>query len=775
MPSRYEIRSHRGKPTLFINGHPDPSYLYCYPLSLDLEGAALIHQKFAKHGCRYFTINVRGGVDNDWGTSAFWTDDNLFPDITDPAEVAANNLSRQAKIVLEANPDARIWIRYHSTPPLRWRKKNPDDLLLNAYGQRYDEPSLASESYITQVGKFVENIVRFVERQPWADRVVGYLAYPLGEGTTVLTCEGLLFDQSPAMQRGFREFLRRKYQTNAALRAAWGKPEVTFETAAIPNDLDFAQRGRTKRELIDTGHGAEGKPAPHRLHWPEPGEVAPERDYCLYARELTERNFRALLRPVHTFAPHRLAGIDAFKQTMLGWPLVARWAGDYETHSGAMHAVSGAFGMADLLDMPELDVVATPHDYLHRGMGFGYEGEGIGDSIVLHGKMMLMEEDQRTFTRNEGGRWNFLKDMDEVRAGLWRNLGSSVSRGYNTYPMDITQPSFFMDDRVQEVLGQRRPVHEAATWWDRRDVPSIVMVVDDWSVLEENFSIDYQYLAVIHQRMFGLSRCGVPFRLHLFEDLARPDFPDCHKVFLFPNLFRSTPERLDLLRRKVFRNGNVAIFGPASGITDGKSLSSETASALTGIPLRLSRRESPRFVTIDRFEHPITRDLPRLDFGDSRPFGPLLIPEEHPEVVRLGGIQWPHARDGAGLVLRKFGRGSAGDAPGTSAGPRGEGDWTSIFSAAVPLPDSLLRSIARFSGTHVYGESDDLIFADQKTLTVHSVRPGKRSIALPKATTVWDLIRRRRVGTGLKSIEIDVKPPQTEMFYLGEEDPFEVR
>ena len=31
----------------------------------------------------------------------------------------------------------------------------------------------------------------------------------------------------------------------------------------------------------------------------------------------------------------------------------------------------------------------------------GYEGEGIGDSIVLHGKMMLMEEDQRTFTRNE--------------------------------------------------------------------------------------------------------------------------------------------------------------------------------------------------------------------------------------------------------------------------------------------------------------------------------------------------------------------------------------
>jgi len=313
--------------------------------------------------------------------------------------------------------------------------------------------------------------------------------------------------------------------------------------------------------------------------------------------------------------------------------------------------------------------------------------------------------------------------------------------------------------------------------WPRREVPCIVMVVDDASVIHEDFTIGYQYLAVIHQRLYGLSRCGVPFRLHLFDDLARDDFPSCHKVFLFPNLFCVTPERLELLRRKVFRNGNVAIFGPASGITDGRRLSAETATELTGIPLELVRKESPRFVTIDRFDHPVTERLAsRIDYGDSLPYGPLLVPREEkgtfsfsaqqptaPQrgrkgecpLFRLGGIQWPTARDGAGLALREM---------------RG---WTSVFTCAVPLPAQLLRELARYSGTHVYSESDDdLIFADSCTLAVHSVRPGRRTIRLPRASTVWDPIAQRKVGDDLTKLTIAVDPPQTRVYYIGRGNPF---
>jgi hypothetical protein len=328
--------------------------------------------------------------------------------------------------------------------------------------------------------------------------------------------------------------------------------------------------------------------------------------------------------------------------------------------------------------------------------------------------MMLMEEDQRTFSGTENGRWNYLKDMSEVRAGLWRNLGASITRGYNSYPMDITSAaSFYMDEGIQSVLAERRRVHEASVRWTRREAPSIVMVVDDWSVLDEDFTLDYQYLSMILQRLYGLSRCGVPFRLHLLEDLARDDFPRCHKVFLFPNLFRASPERLDLLRRKVFRNGNLAIFGPASGISDGKRLSAESATELTG-------------------------------------------------------IQWPSAYDGDGLVIREFGRGAAGNG---RPGRRGAGDYAVLFSCAVPLPAPLLRACARYAGTHVYGEGDDLIFADSCTVAVHSVVPGVRHVRLPEPSTVWDLIRRRKIGDKLKRIRINVKPPQTDLFYIGGKPP----
>jgi hypothetical protein len=764
------VAPYRGKPTLFIDGHPTPSYTYCNPLDIGRYDGVESHRLFAKHGCRTYMVAVRGGVDDDWYTTAFWTDDNVFPDITNPAEVAKLHIVRHAEAILKLCPDARLWIRFQSlTPPIRWRKKFPDELLLDSYGKRFDEPSLASDKYMEQAAAYIANVVRFCERQPWADRIIGYVAYPLGEGTTVLTCEGSLFDHSPVMVRRFRQFLRERYGSNDALRTAWHKPEASLESALPPDDADFWKRGTTRRSEVDTGQ-PQNKRTPHRLHWPEPEETTAERDYCLCMRELTEHYLKTILGSMKKTAPNRLAGIDAFKQTMLGWPLIPRWTGDYQSHQGLMHAVSGAFGMADMLDLPELDVVATPHDYLHRGMGFGYEGEGIGDSIVRHGKMMLMEEDQRTFRQKDSAPFNSFADPAEVEAGFWRNFASSVTRGYNTYICEMSGlGSWFTEKSVQKVLAKRKLVHEASTHWDRHEVPSVVMVVDDTSVLEEDFTIGYQDLAVIRQRMVGLSRCGVPFRLHLLEDLERDDFPTCHKVFLFPNLFKVTPERLALLRRKVFRNGNVAIFGPASGITDGSKLSAESASELTGIPLKLLRKESPRWVTVDRFNHPVTaRFQNRVEFGDSYVYGPLLVPQPHPEVTRLGGIQWPTALDGAGLVIREFGNGASGNG---KPGERGEGDYAAVFACAVPLPESLLRELARYSGTHVYGESDDLIFADSCTVGIHSVQPGRRTVELPKPSVVWDLIRRKNLGVKSRVI-VTCKPPQTNLYYLGEDDPF---
>lgn len=62
------------------------------------------------------------------------------------------------------------------------------------------------------------------------------------------------------------------------------------------------------------------------------------------------------------------------------------------------------------------------------------------------------------------------------------------------------------------------------------------------------------------------------------------------------------------LRKTVLRDGNIAIFGPATGITVGKRLRADLASEFLCIPLELRRQESPRLVTVDCFDHPITAE-----------------------------------------------------------------------------------------------------------------------------------------------------------------------
>jgi hypothetical protein len=769
MSTIYSVQPYLGRPTLCIDGQPAPHYAYAYSYcgSFRWPGAEAIHRKFLDHGCRTFVLCLRGGVDGDWGTTPFWTDDDVYP--ADPLVVPGSAWQEtldQVQFLLDLAPDVRFWLRCNCSPPTRWVDQFPDDLLRNAYGTRYTEPSLASDRYDAQVGRFIENLVRQCEAQPWGDRMIGYLVYPLGEGTTMLTCEGFLFDQSPVMHAGFRAYLGRRYGTDAALQTAWRRPEVTLDTAPVPHDADFRRRGRAQFDVMPEA-GQALACAPRRLHWPDPGTTGAERDYCWYMRELTERNFRTLCTAIKRVAPNKLAGLDAFKQSMLGWPLPCMRHGDYETFNTAMHPVSGAFDMARLLDLPELDAVATPHQYSKRGMGFGYEGEGIGDSVVLHGKLMLMEEDQRTFCEHEGHKYDYLADMTEAHAGFWRNFASSVTRGYLTYPMDVCGPSYFMDDGIQAILGRRRAVQEAALGWAHRDVPSVVMVLSDTDMLAEDFRIDYQNLAVLQQQMYGLVRCGAPTRTYLFEDLARDDFPTAHRLFLFPDLFLYTPERLALLREKVFRDGNVIIFGPATGITDGTRLSGESASALTGLPLALVHKEMPRMVSIDRFDHPITAGLSRrIDYGDSYPYGPLLVPQAHPDVRRLGGIRWPSALSGAGLLIREFGRGAAGNG---TPGPRGAGDYAVVFTAAVPLPPELLRACAAYSGTHLYSTTDDdLIFADNRLLGIHSTRPGERTFRLPQATAVWDLIANRQFSAHTNALTLHIESPQTALFYLGE-------
>jgi hypothetical protein len=309
------------------------------------------------------------------------------------------------------------------------------------------------------------------------------------------------------------------------------------------------------------------------------------------------------------------------------------------------------------------------------------------------------------------------------------------------------------------------------------------MLVDDRSGLWTDFSAEYNDLAVIRQRIWGLNHCGVPTRTFLWDDLRRADFPACHRLFLLPNAYRLDDDGLALFRDLLCRDGHVIVCGPGTAITDGITVSPDGAAQLLGMDFELYDYPYPRVVTIDHWDHPLTVACGACDsFGDTHRYGPVLVPRDRAaapctggvkprtataagdgQFAQLGSIALDNGKRRPGLVIKEFGLGAAGNGV---PGPRGPGDYAVVFTAAVPLPAWLLRQLARYSGTHVYNEEDDVVYADSGMVALHAIKPGPRTLLLPKACRVHDLLNDQPVATRATAIELEVEGPTTVWYAL---------
>jgi len=718
-----------------------------------------LHREFARRGVHTFYLQPLR-MQEGYRTTRFWTDDGVYPEPS--PEDPGFTLDRQAQEILKIDPDARFYVRFNTEVPEKWAEQHSDHLQTlssgsTELGRHGCQASWASDLYLAGLETFLHRMIGYCESRPWAERVLGYMAFPIGEGTSLLSVNGHLFDRSPVMQVKFREWLREKYATVQALREAWGDESVDFNTVQVPTDFEWVE----KRKNL--------------LHWPEPRELARERDYLLLHKDLLFRWVRLIMRSMREAIEGRrvLLGIDALKQPLQGWQhndaFYAAGVGPGYPH---MLAASGSLGVGPLLDDENLDVIITPADYHGRAVGYGYESEGIADSLVIRGKTIFIENDLRTWVgRCRQDQGAFLTPK-EARAGLFRSAASALSRGHHYYWMTVAC-LFYDDPKLQDIIGEECRLLDASAHWPHRETEhAIAMIIDDESALYEDFTSGYQNLAVLWQRVEGLSHCGIPYRIFLLSDLERDGMPP-YRCYLFPNLFKVDERVIELLRNKVLRDGRTAIFGPATGITDGRRISAEGARELLGIDLELIERSPSRRVVVRHYGHPITRRLPAsMTYGDTLTYGPLLVPTETAceaeGVSSLGQatVFWEVNRPG--LVVREFGRGAVGSG---KPGLRGEGDCAVVFSVAVPLPAALLREVARYGGCNVWCEEDDCVYGSGTVAGIHSVKAGPRMLRLPEPVTVWDAVSREKLAENASEIEMDIDPPETRIFYLGEEMP----
>lgn len=736
-----ELGMHLGRPMVFIDGRPEPLPAYS-PLSCNRARFTAQMAHFTPHRMGLYFL---GPLGRNGFPDPFWQGDTIAREPLANCGEGFDDVDQPANMTLVADPGARFMIRFFTHEPASWRSLHPDQLFVADDGTVQQSPSLASDLYWSAATNVCANMIRYFETRSWADRIIGYANFGRVEGTHEPAIGGWLFDHSAVMQVRWKTFLERKY---GSLREARKVHGGELAEGAIPVDR---LRGKDRD-------------AANALYWRRNPALS---DYLELQRDLFHLRYRQMCEAMHAAAKRRVIFLhDALKQSMQGWDNIGFFdAGVSRNGARAdLCGASGSIGVAPLLELPGADGLITPHDYQARGPGGVFEPEGAADSIVLRGRLFLCEMDTRTYANDRSGRaendFGAARNLKEYEAIAWRNLATAWTRGFGVYWMDMYTDWFAAADLQPAIRRQVEAIRESVNW-EHATVPGIAMIVDDTAILETDGSGGYLAEAVMQEWKGGLARCGVPFRIYLFEDLQLSNFPP-HRVFYFPNLFRVTEERLAVLRQRVFRDGNVVVWGPGSGISDGERIGVASVKRLTGFECFKADASYPHRALISDFGHPITRGLAAdTIIGSPLSYGPLLFPTNG----RALAAAWTKVGwNRIGLAVLEMGKGARGIYSGAET--LGAGDYASVFTTAVPLTADLWRNLARYGGAHVYVESNDVLLADSTIVALHSLKSEKKIIHLPGTFTVFDVVTGKRIAAKVSSVEFDLEAPATRVFRL---------
>lgn len=749
---RCRLEIHQGRPRFLFHGQPispalasDP-VVWVKPLAHSRPDLWLERNRlFRDSGVHNYSISPVHWT-NDGNNSRFWIADGVYP-VPDP-EDGNFCIEKQAEALIGMDPAARLWVRVGDGVPRKWYEANPDEIQQNYSGEARPwfspQPSLASAKGLADVCTYIRHLLGFCEAQDWSDRLFLYIFGMSGEGIPALNVSGMVFDVSPVMQAAFRDHCLRLYGDDATLRAAWGDPEASFETLRVPTDAEW------RADLASVEH------------WPRPDQLTRYRDYFHLMRELFLRWYRGVISAFQEAMGGTVPfGIDMCKQHQLGWQHNLFFNGlGPDAGFLEMFTAGGSIDVGELLDDPGLQLIWTPADYTGRSVGFGWEAEGMNDSMLLRGKSLIIENDSRTWspTGNEHNTQGAFDTVEEVHAGLLRNVAWCLTRaGFDEW--GLGGGSYFDDPLVQEHgIQPCRKLLDLAPYIPHRETEhALAMIIDDTAPWQEDGTSGYENLACIWQRVLGLAHCGIPYRIYLLSDLEKSNMP-AYRAYYFPNLFSMNEDRLALLRRQVFTDGRLSIFGPATGLSDGATLSADWATRLLGVEMELIPDKRCVHRVLVQGPHPIAQALPAsLTYGEGLAYGPLLIPAKN--AVQAAGASclgwatgfWSFNRPG--LFLNDLGTHKVA--------------WT----WSLPLPDSLLRELARAGGCHVWCEENDVIQASDTVASIHTVKAGPRTLAFPTPRPVWDLVSGEKLGDNLTELQMEMTVPETRIFYFGETWP----
>ncbi len=661
-----------------------------------------------------------------------------------PGEFDLAAFSNRMRAALATDPRAHVIVRLWLNPPPFWSKENPGEMVRGKNLDGSDMPphpwtNFASTLWRTDLQPVLEELVRHMDREDWAGRLIGFqiMAADGGEYVYSFTRTGF-HDYSPAQQREFRNWLRRRYADDEALQTAWNNPSATLAEAAIPLPAERVHHA------VWPALSANLPPPPEH---PRSNRIFldPKRDQALL--DYNRFHNRAVTDMI-------LFTAETLKKASSQKRVIGVYYGYHVPTTGSIHN-KGHSDLAHLLESPWVDMLACPLNYDQRDAGGTTLPQLAPASARANGKLFWIEDDSRTVFSPEGERWR-LPTLAATEEVMKRTFAYTLTKGGGEWWLDFGQ-RWFAHPPLLALFGQFSRIMAEATPEDRTSAAEIVVLLHDPTYLRLLRDPEFSETLVYRQLLEECSRIGAPFDIAMLADLDR--LPP-YRLYILPDAFYLSPEHRQLLERVLRRQNRTALWIYAPGLWTEQGLSPEAASEVVGIRLRQSEVSA----------------LPDLRLSDpAHPWTARLAPSfRHVSPVRLDPVLYaadPAAEELARMVLR-FPRNIRGwDAP---VQPRETGlalrrfpDWNSVYCAVPQIPAELLREIARAAGVHLYSDGGDTVYASGGFLAIHASGRGERILHLPGGIReLREVFDNSRLPVANGEARTTLEPGQTRLWRL---------
>lgn len=482
---RAEIKPIAGTPKLFINGDPVPPFAY-----MSYLGETKYYKEAADAGIHLYCFPAylgERGINTESGIGPFrspiWIGENQYD---------FSPLEKDFAEIIKADPQAKIIIRFYLDPPLWWEKQNPQAACQLANGSTFRQ-CFSSNTWREETGQALQHCIEWLLNSPYAKHLVGV---HVASGFT----EEWFYhpkqyqDENPARVEAFRQWLREKYHNNTeTLQSAWNSKSVNFNNARLVNIVEIAKS----------------------KNWRNPKQDQNIIDTFRFRSQVMVKNIVYFCKVVKE-SSHRKLLTGAF----------------YGYHYFVTDPKRGHGALSQLLDCPDLDYLSSPNVY-NRVIGEDWPPMAAVQSVQLHGKLWLAENDTRTFKttllkdrstgiappgKYETGVWFGPPDVETSVAFLWKNAGRMLCYGYGGWWFDMWG-GWFSFPKLLNVLQKTSQFYTQYSPHNAEKMRSQVAVFVDEELCFWDASGGRLAENILSNR-YPLAKTGAPYNLFLRLDFA---------------------------------------------------------------------------------------------------------------------------------------------------------------------------------------------------------------------------------------------------------------